>query len=1354
MEKQCAIIPAVLNKKGQKVDSKLFKDLLSYLPSREEAVRIYLITKSQDFISNWYPKLELDDCNEPTIASLLKHTNLNSYIEEGTILRNLNKKVGHYIKDGSRIANYPMTDKNYRDLLDRAIKFNTTSDFRNDYVARITKAMDSESDRVFYRISVEKRNKMNSLEADKMAYNEKLNDKLRDILVSHGISTGVLTELERRLGISGVTDFDVARTSAEGLIQMIRLAEGIKGEKALPEEFAHFALEAMIDNPLINRLLNYIGNNNLEIEILGDEYGSYVNAYDNDKLKLVKEAAGKLLAKHLLQEEDIKGKSYKNLLERVISLIKNFFKGFKVNEIQNALDTLDKEFSSLAKSILERKMDSAMKVENIKQQGVLYNLGERVERDKQVLQKIINTELKRLYIYQNRTTNSRFTDNQKEIVNDLEVKLIENNEIEGIYSFITESLNRLQSLHNRLIALNSTDSTESKSLNDKAKVLRDIRNYYYSYSNIVNDIRKAIVDEGKYEDNRYGQKVINDLDRLSSELNNLYIEYTNVSEPLFVEFIKPFIGDSIEIPFGKRKGEVIKAEELVNFASQDISFFDMWLDSMADSSAYILKIMDQAVKKAKENARLNTIDMKKKLMEAGIKLEQAGIKDTDWMFEKDSEGNLTGKYISEINYSLYKEAYMKMLNSLYDKYGISPVGDNFKAFDKERRQWINANTEIVGGKRIPAKSKYGNTVFSNLNSAQKEFYDTIMSIKGELDSLLPENYTTLTNTVKIRKDLLERVKSSQGVKEGTLQLWEAVKDQFIRRSDDSDFGDRATIKDFEDREVQKLPIYYTKLRPGESNNDISTDVVSTMIAYASMALDFSAMNEVIDTLELGRDYLRDNLEIAKTEGSKKVTERFNVLGRTIESKVFKRKEDSRILDRLNYFFDMQVYNRYMADEGTFGDTNIDKGKTANFINRLTSLNSLALNLLSSISNVTTGDVMMKIEGAAKEFFSSSDILLADREYGKALPEFLGELGSRVKNSKLALWSEMFDVLQEYETDIKNTNFDRKTWISRLGNSSALFVLNNAGEHWMQHRTSLALALNYKMKSPEGKTVSLWEAMEVVYRDPNNKALGSTLKVKDGYTKEDGSEFTREDIIKFTRKTAAINQRMHGIYNKLDRNAFQNIAIGRMAMMFRKWIKPSLNRRFGSVTKNLDLEEWTEGYYNTSYRFLKQLAKELKEGQFALIANWRNLDNREKANIKRALREVSTLLVLSLVLALVDWPDDDDKTWFTSMLEYQTRRLYTEIGVLVPGPSILDEGLKIIKSPAAGVNTMENLLNLIGLINPFNYEAIGGEDAIIQSGRYKGMNKATRLFYESPIIPMNKTIYRVLHPEEGIPFYKQ
>ena len=73
------------------------------------------------------------------------------------------------------------------------------------------------------------------------------------------------------------------------------------------------------------------------------------------------------------------------------------------------------------------------------------------------------------------------------------------------------------------------------------------------------------------------------------------------------------------------------------------------------------------------------------------------------------------------------------------------------------------------------------------------------------------------------------------------------------------------MKDFEGKEVQTLPIYYTKMKEGESPNDLSTDIVSTLTAYAAMANDFNEMNRVIDVLELGRDMLKER-EVIQTRG--------------------------------------------------------------------------------------------------------------------------------------------------------------------------------------------------------------------------------------------------------------------------------------------------------------------------------------------------------------------------------------------------------------------------------------------------------------------------------------------------------
>ena len=1345
MARNCAIIPQVRNNKGQVVDSKLFKSLLAYTNNnRSETTRLYLITKSSEFIKNWNPRLTLDENNEPTLRSLLQKTNISNVIPESKVLERLNREIGYYKRGMDRPALWIDNDENYQKLLQKAISFNQTSDFRDDYVAKIIKIQDSESPRTFIGVKVEKRNRLNSIDADRMAYNANLNNRLRDILAANGIAVGALTDLEKRMGINGVTDFDVAKTTANGMIEMIRLANGIEGEKALPEEFAHFAIEAMGESPLINRLINNLNSNNLVGEILGDEYETYNTLYKGDTAKLAKEAAGKLLAKHLLKSEPIGQKSYKNLLERIISAIKSFFKTMNANQIQKAIYEADKDFGRLARDILNGRMDEEINIENINSSGLFYQTKERIQRDKKLLQGIIENELKRLKIYEKRNPNSQFSVNQRLMIDRLEVELADNNEIEGIYSFLDNALEELQKVSNRLEVLRNTPATNA---NERASVLRDVRNYLYSYKNITEDIRKVLIEEERYSDNRYGQRVRVALDNTSILIGDLFVKYKDVSMPLFVDFIKPFVGENIIIPFGKFKGKIIKAEDLVEMADEDISIFDRWFDSMADSSDYILKVMDQSVKKGKEQARLRTINVMKQLQAATMKLEKAGIKDTDWMFERDSKGNLSGNYISEVDQTLFKEKVREMFKSLNEKYGKNPIGEDAEKYKKERQAWFDVNMEVVNGKKVPKMSIYGNKQYQRLNAAQKEYYDTVMNIKSQLDSYLPEKYTTLNNAVKIRKDLLERVKSSNDVKSGVKQIWESIKDEFIRRTDDVDFEDRAAIKDFEDNRVQSLPIYFTRLKEGESANDLSTDIVSTLTAYAAMANDYDEMNKVIDVLELGRDLLRER-QITQTQGGKPLIEKFKIVGRKIESKLTEEGKATRFVQRLNDFFEMQVYGRYMADEGTFGKTNIDKGKVANFINRVTSMNNLALNVLSGISNIVTGKVMMRIESFAGEFFNEKNAITADRIYGQFLPTYLAEIGNRVKTSKLALWDELFNVMQEYEQDVREVNFDRKTWFSRMFGTSTLFFINNAGEHWMQNRTSLALADAYKMKAPDGKIVSLWDAMEVVPIDKNNKKSGAKLQLKQGYTKADGSAFTQDDIIKFSRKSAALNQRMHGIYNKADRSAVQRLAIGRMAMMFRKWIKPSLNRRFKSATYNYDLDAWTEGYYRTSGRFLLQLARDLRETQFNLAARWNELTPTEKANIRRALTETGHFLAVIAIIGLIEWSDDKDRPWLVRMTEYQARRLYTELGAMIPGKSMISEGLKIIKSPAAGVNTIENVLNLTKLLNPWNYADE------IQSGRYEGHSTAYKSFFESPVIPMNKTIYRGLHPEEGIPFFKQ
>ena len=54
------------------------------------------------------------------------------------------------------------------------------------------------------------------------------------------------------------------------------------------------------------------------------------------------------------------------------------------------------------------------------------------------------------------------------------------------------------------------------------------------------------------------------------------------------------------------------------------------------------------------------------------------------MFERNSNNDLTGNYVSEINQALFKEKVREMYKRLNDKYGKNPVGKAAEDYKNER----------------------------------------------------------------------------------------------------------------------------------------------------------------------------------------------------------------------------------------------------------------------------------------------------------------------------------------------------------------------------------------------------------------------------------------------------------------------------------------------------------------------------------------------------------------------------------------------------------------------------------------------------------------------------------------------
>lgn len=865
------------------------------------------------------------------------------------------------------------------------------------------------------------------------------------------------------------------------------------------------------------------------------------------------------------------------------------------------------------------------------------------------------------------------------------------------------------------------------------------------YKKLANDPSNGLGDRG-----RATLDALNGVDRQFSELTTLFSEK---ALPQFLEYIKPFVGENIDIrefdkngkPTGKMK--TVSIEQVIKKAPKDVSLAQRWVTSMADNPDALLQIFDKVVKIAKDEKRQKVIQKTQEILALGKEFEGKGIRSYEWMFESDKANYVNYLVVDGKDYSYDKASYetakKKFIEGLNSKYGEHPeVGSNeYKSKKKELKEWINANTvslnkdgdsiTIPDPKTFPSK-------YENFTDTQKEFYRRWMAIKAELDALIGPDKTYLTNTIKIRKSGIERLSSSVSGHAIT-EFVENVKSKVIRSfDDDTSYVDAKGIRGFKGEEIMKLPLYYINAK---SSEDLSTDVIGTLVAYTEMAYNYNAMSQVVNPLEIGR-FLTESRKINSTRGDKRVFEDFNFAGKHTHNPLYEDVAKSNFRKVLDDFFESKIYGRYLVDSGEIAG--VDKNKAAGILLKLGSAVQLGFNVLAGFANVATGLAMQNIEAVASEFFNARELAAADKEFVKAMPEYTAEIGRRIKTSKLALFDEMFDVKQNYTGNIKHKNFLNRFLLTRIFGPHIQYICQGAGDHWLYNRSAIAMAKRYKLKDKNGKSISLWDALVTVPINSEHPEYGKKLVLKDGVTKEDGTAFTSRDKADLSGRMRYVNQHCFGIYNEEDSIGARRTIIGRFLMQYRDWIPAQFRYRFGVMTTNLEKGGKVEGYYRTSARFLKNIYSELKNGEKTLPQIWGQLEDFEKANIKRAVTEVSQYITLLIIAGLLKG-GDKDRPWLEKMVSYTLTREKTELGALIP-LSMPKEMINIMKSPFANTNVISDIYNLSLLVWPPNYTDE------IKGGDYKGHSSAYRAFMRSPLTLYYRTIKRSLDPEKAESFF--
>lgn len=1278
----------------------------------DTAYEIFSRVITPQFISDFKDTLTIDGEGIPTYESLMSNSLVQDYIGEGGVAKSVDNEYK------------PMdnTLDNYRNALETAFQFNQNSPYNDRLVATVETLGDK------IKVSINTRNEKQLKRFKDQYASYKLNQRLADMFGSLGVTVSMLSSAEVLAGRVGVTDFNKAKEMAKGFEGLIRIANSSEGEVALTEEFAHLIIGLYRDSPLVQRAINALANNeNALRKVLGDEYEDTLNYQDNDMSKVAEEALGQILRNNLTK--DVIETPAPSLFRRLINWIISQFKSFNATDVADIIDECDNITSKITQEITKgtRKI-SKEDVARTRREASFNSLAEKIKRNSKLLTLIRNIEIKRNKI----TKNPDIKKESEDIVNEI-AGLLTNSDTDmalGIMNYANSALEELRGLDRQFAFINDMNRK------DKFTFLSTIKSYISSYGVFIDELSKALVEDrqedferaedGSIIENRQnlytrtfeidGQRV--DLGGAIKELNtlskNLEIQYYNIAKPAFAAFLTPFFGKEVVVPWGKNKGKVMTVESLLDEADSDIGFMDLWLDSMANSSDLILQLFDAAVKAAKDKARLKALE---RIIEIQVFMNQTynkGITDFEFIFEKDDEGNKTGNLVSAVNKGQFLKDLRDLEAKLNKKYGKNPTGENSKKKIAERNAWIEGHAIRTMSGLKPDTDIYRNEAFFQLTDAQKEVWDKFHHFKALADDVYPEHRVDYDRAIQVRKTSGQRLMDSTSSAASLLEnAKEAIRETFLDAEDDDRmYGKTTGLVDFEGNEYNMLPVLYNSML--KNPNELSTDIFASLIQYTYASCLYEQMDDIVDTLEVGKDVTLNQRKVVATRGGKPIEERINSLGYKITNRVFK-NTGTNIEAKLRNFMESQVYLRHIKDEGSFSifGEDVSISKLGQFLLSMGSMAQLGFHFLANIANVTTGLSMQNIEAAAGQFFKKGTLANADKEFFAILHQQIAECGKRTKTNKVDLFFDLCNVKQDYGSKIRSM---AKSLLERFFSAEFAFFGQDIGDRWLYGRTAIAMALEERVLL-DGKEMSLWEALQVEDVSDGVKRLAyERIKTLDGKS---------YDIANFSRRVAHVNQILFGIYNDEDMNAANRVVLGKALQQYRKWMVPAYEHRFQKLRYDVTTGTWVEGYYRTFTKLVYGWAR----GQYTWAAGKDQLPPELQANINRAIMEMAQFMAVLAIAKYARFGDDKSKkrSWGLKLAEYASKRLVHELGGLAPSPIMPQELLKTVKSPLPIMNVIQNGLNLgLSIIDPSDWTDE------IKSGPYKGMSTLHKNFIKSPI----------------------
>jgi len=1196
MSKACKIIPTVRNKKGIEVESNLFKTISNRLSSigydggniRNKTIELWGTVTSDGFKLKNREFLQYDENNEPTLESILFDDDINKVLNPDEASKSEQYNSGIIDKKGNHI-----TYTSIYTALDKANTYNK-SHKNGRYIATINQNGDN------YSISLVYKNGTSESKFTNTMFSVSLNKQLLDLMHRLGFDVS-RKELN---GVNGIFNPLNAEKTKDGLLSIIDIAHGKKGEDAFPEEFSHLIIEGLKNTPLVQRILNSINSDEAIQYILGKDYDAYVELYNNDKTRLLSEAAAKILYSQIIGSPiQVPGVQSKNLIQRLWDYVKNLFSKTSYEDISNAIAIASQEAEVISDAIASNSILNLVDKELVKKSPIMYQVATataKVNQLKDITEKAYTLAARKMKLYADKLNSGKYSIADLKTMKAMQENMEKEQYASGCAEFLSNTLSEIKRLRTRVFSVKSSTlpDTSMKVIREKSQVLNDTKDFLEAYGDIINTLKnlRYLKESGDVDINdTMLERIVTAAREVQDIMDELAIDYNQMKESTMINFLKQYWNGDIEVT--NEKGEVthLTLEAILDRASKDIGFVDSLFSSLGDANDELLSLLNKVYKVSRSKRDQKLEDFMVEMRALDKTLKNAGYT-SDFMIERDSKGNKTGRFITHIpeyddkgnmtgrrysvNWEKFKQAKRDYIKSLRSQ-GLKwyDIQAKIETWENENTKFEYTDTKKIRKERLPIE-KYRMPSSYNLTQAQLEYYDSVIALKGGLDNNLQSPYALVFNAPQIMDDTVEGIRNNLGNPAKLAKfIGSKVADNFVRRKDDTEFGMTNELGetqsiiaegidlDMSGNPVRQLPIYYTS-RLGDMSR-LSTDVTSTMMAYGGMAVHYDEMNNIIDVMELIRTHVNTSRDVAQLSGNSTLVETQKILGKAINTLYTKKGNQTNIGKRLDSWMESIFYGKRKLDAGTITlpfevrgkKVEGDVAKLVDGMKSYSGLLGMGLNTFSAVSNVTVGKLQMWIEAAGSEFFGFKDMAVAAKEYDKMIGAYLGELYSTIKTNKMALLIDKFDALEEFYSNLKN----KKTYtnaVSRIIGNTGAYVLTNMGEHLLHTRTMLAM-LNRIKVNVGGVEMSMTDALEKSDIVRNGSTVGAKLFFKDGSVDSNGK----------TLFTSAMDKELTSLLNtnSNDRTAENNRRIEELKEIkeYTDNLITEIKMRIGKVNQSLN-----------------------------------------------------------------------------------------------------------------------------------------------------------------------------------------